>query len=228
MSYIPNRDTEFTSWFSQFKDAFATYALGLGFTAADVTNLNNSFTAWQNKYNDHQSAVTAARAARQAKLDQRDASTDLIRSLVKRIQANPSTTNQMRKEFGITVPKEGKTPVPPPKEAPFIELDYGTRGQVTVHVGTQPTNELFNKFPAGADFAQIFYRVDGGEWQFAAAASTSPFIHVLNNITPMMVEYRACYQNTTGQIGPWSESDTAYVSPIQNAGFQSVAEDEAA
>jgi hypothetical protein len=61
-----------------------------------------------------------------------------------------------------------------------------------------------------------------------AAASASPFIHVLDNITPLMVEYCACYQNTTGQLGPWSESDTAYVSPIQNAGFQSVAEDEAA
>lgn len=228
MDYIPKRDSDFLNWFSQFKEAFNTYASGLGFTPGDITSVNNSLTAWQNKYNDHLSAATAAQAARQAKSDQREASTELIRSLVKRIQSNPATTNQMRVEFGITVPKEGKTPVPPPKEAPFIELDYGTRGQVTVHVGTQPTNELFNKFPAGADFAQIFYRVEGGEWQFAAAASTSPFIHVLDNITPLMVEYRACYQNTTGQVGPWSESDTAYVSPIQNTGFQQVAEEEAA
>jgi len=227
-SYIPDGDAEFTNWFNQFKDTFSVYATGLGFSPGDTTALNNSLTSWQTKYTDHLSAMIAARAARQAKVDQREASETLIRGLVKRIQSNPSTTNQMRVEFGITVPKGDRTPIPAPQESPFIELECNERGQVIVHVGTLPTNERLNKYPDGVEFALIYFRVQGGEWEFAGSASTSPFLHTLNNETPLVVEYRARYQNPTGQVGPWCETDTAYVAPIQDGATVSALEEEAA
>lgn len=228
MDYIPRRDTGFTDWFLQFKEAFNLYAIGLGFTAGDVTEVNDSFADWQTKFADHLSAATVAHAARQAKLDQREASERLVRRLVRQIQSNPLVSHQMRKEFGITVPKAVRTPIPAPKEAPFIELECRVRGQVTLHLGTQPTNERLNKFPPEAEFVQIFYRVEGGDWQFAAASSTSPFIHELDNLIPLVVEYRARYQNPRGHVGPWSETDTAYVPPVQSLAFRQQTDEEAA
>jgi len=227
-NYLPSRDADFNNWFIHFKDVYAIYATGLGFSPADTTQLNNVFNNWQTGYTNHLAAANAALAARQIKADRRQAAEAVIRSFVKRIQSHPSTNNGMRKEFEITVPKEDRTPIPPPKDAPFLELDCSMRGRVIVHVGTMPTNEMFNKFPAGAEFAQIFYRMEGSDWQFAAAASTSPFVHELENITPIVVEYRACYQNPTGQVGPWSETDTAFVQPVQSVAFGAGAQDEAA
>jgi hypothetical protein len=41
--------------------------------------------------------------------------------------------------------------------------------------------------------------------------STSPFVHVVGNASPVTIEYRAAYLNSKGAQGPWGEMDAAYV-----------------
>ncbi|MGE0000472.1 MAG: hypothetical protein AB7F50_01170 [Fimbriimonadaceae bacterium] len=209
--YIPNSDANFDGWASTFRTNFGTLAAGLGFTPADITAVNNAYTAWSTAYAANIAAQNAAKGAAQTKTNQRKAAESVVRNFVTRIQANPATTDTIRAQLGITIKDTSRTPSPPPTESPLIELDWSKRGQVTIHVGNNPGNENSNKFPYPAKSVLLQYKLAGGEWQYLAVSSTSPFVHVVGNSTAQTMQYRAAYINSKGQQGPWSEADAAYV-----------------
>lgn len=210
--YIPAADDAFDHWFESFKTYFAANAVALGFAAADATTVTNSFTAWSGNLSAHISAVQAAKGARSTKDQSKNAAKAVIRSYVKRIQANPATTDTQRAALGITIPDGTRTPAQPPTDAPFMVLDWSQRGRVIVHAGTNPTNEQVNKMGPHAKNLLIQFRPVDGEWEYLAVVSSSPFVHIVGNVNPTTLEYRSAYLNSKGVMGPWSAVVTAYVS----------------
>lgn len=210
--YIPGPDANFDTWLSNFKTNFSVLSLTFGFTPADVTAVTNAYTNWNAAYTANIAAQNAARGAAQTKLNQKNAAEAVVRNYVVQIQSNPVCTDTMRAQLGITIKDTSRTPAPPPTDAPNLELDWSKRGQVTVHVGDIPSNELLNKFPYPAKTVLLQFRQAGAtDWTFLAVVSTSPFVHVVGNATSETLEYRAAYMNSKGQQGPWSENDSAYV-----------------
>lgn len=209
--YIPPSDDTFDTWFNNFKTYFVANAVALGFTAADGTTVGNSYTTWSGNLAAHVSAVQAAKGARQTKDQSKRAAKAVIRGYVKRIQANPATTDAQRAALGITVTDGQRTPAQPPTEAPFMVLDWSQRGRVIVHAGTNPTNEQVNKMGPHAKNLLIQFKTETGDWEYLAVVSSSPFVHVVGNVTAMTLEYRSAYLNSRGVMGPWSAVVTAYV-----------------
>lgn len=213
--FIPKQDAEFNNWYTQFFTNFSALASGLGFNPGEVAALTNARNQWMTAYDNHLAVQNSAKGARATKDNERAESENLIRAYVRRIQANPATTDQMRADLGITIASGKKTPSQVPSTAPGIELDWSERGQVTVHVGENPNNERINKMGPNAKSVLLQYRYPGGEWILAGVTTSSPFVHTINNTEAVVVEYRAQYLNPTGEPGPWSETDFAFVSPIQ-------------
>jgi len=123
--------------------------------------------------------------------------------------------NRMRADLGITIPTGKKTPAQIPGTSPGIELDWSERGQVVIHVGTNPNNERINKMGPNAKSVLIQFRYPNEEWQLAGVTTSSPFVHTVGNTEAVVIECRAQYLNSVGEPGPWSETDFAYVSPVQ-------------
>lgn len=214
-NYIPGPDAEFDTWFEAFNTMFAGMGATLGFSVSEINALNNSFTSWQLSYTDHVTTQNAARSAQEAKTDARLSAEERIRKYVKRIQAHQNTTNAIRASLGITVPKDSKTHPQVPAVAPGIETDWSQRGQVTLFFGTSPGKKRNNPFAEFAVAVLVQFRYAGGEWQHLSLTKKKEFTHVINNTEPITVQYRATYLNANDQQGPWSESDFAYVAPVQ-------------
>lgn len=212
-SYIPARDPEFNDW----QDNFITYCSGnlaaLGLTAADLTPLTNDQGDWKSKYPAHLTASAAAEAATQAKKTSRNNYTRDIRSLVRRIQARPQTTNAQRAALRINIPAP-RSPIPAPSSAPLALVDISNRLQHTLNYRDAASPDRRGK-PAGVAGAEIFMTIvpagtavptDPSEYQYVATDSAAPWVR---EFTPADAGKTACYLlrwvNPTAETGPWSE-----------------------
>lgn len=212
--YIPHRDALFDAWLSRFAAAFNTHAAALGFTAADVTAVMNAETGWQGDYTNHIAARNAAHGARATKDNRREEVEKLVRQYVRQIQSNPNTTDAIRAEMGITIPRSGSTLPSAPEVCPRIEVNWNERGRVRVYAGGTPGLAGW-KFPEPAKFVEVQYRFENGDWLLAGVTTRRTFNHILNNTEPVIVQYRARYLNGRGGQGPWSETDVAMVAPVE-------------
>jgi len=141
--YIPNPDPQFNTWEQNFVSTVNGNLAAYGLVAADMTPVTTAQTAWNSSYPDHQTAQAAAQAARQTKDANRASFEAAVRSVVRRIQANPSVSDTSKAAAGITVPDTTPTPSGPPTTAPTGRVESGQRLQHTVHFAdsTTPTSK---------------------------------------------------------------------------------------
>ncbi len=209
-TWPPLGNADFDAWMSAFNTYFQANFATWGFGAPESTAVLNAYNDWHAAFIANQAAQAAAEGAAQTQQNERQTSMDVIRPLVKQVQANPATTDIHRAGLGVNIP-DPRTPAQVPPTAPFIELDWSQRGQVTIHVGETPSNEQINKFGEFAQNVALQFKLSGGNFEHLGVTSHSPFVHVVGNTTAQTVEYRAAYLNSKGEQGPWSEVDDAYV-----------------
>jgi hypothetical protein len=75
----------------------------------------------------------------------------------------------------------------------------------------QEVTEVIDGFGQYAKHVILRFKADDGEREHLGVTSTSPFVHVVGNASPVTIEYRAAYLNSKGEQGPWGEMDAAYV-----------------
>lgn len=211
--FLPSRDPEFTDW----QDNFLTYAnanlAALGLVAADLAPLLADQGDWKAKYTAHIAATAAAEAATQAKKTSRSNFARDIRSLVRRIQARPQTTNAQRASLGINIPSP-RSPIAAPSTSPLALVDISNRLQHTVNYRDSSTPDRRGR-PTGVAGAEIFMTIvpagaavptDPSEYQYVATDSAAPWVR---EFTPADAGKTACYLlrwvNPTSETGPWSE-----------------------
>lgn len=213
--YIPKGDAAFDTWIAQFDTAFAAVAGTLGFDPGDIAAVNSVKNTWQTSYQTYIAVRNLAQGARAGKDNDRQNAERLIRSYVRQIQANPTTTDEIRGQLGIAIPRSSKTLTGVPTESPRIQLDWSQRGQITVYTGSAPGKVVGNKFPAFAKAVLIQWRFPNGAWQLLTVTNKKSFVHQVGNTEPVTLEYRAAYLNIAGGQGPWSETDVATVAPVE-------------
>ena len=177
--YIPQADTAFDAWQTNFVAYVTANLAGLGLAPADIAALTGLQTTWNAKLPAHVTAAAAAEAARQGKDNARGTFETEIRRLVRVLQASAAVDDAERQAMGITVPDATPTPVGPPVTRPVVKVDTSQRLRHTIHFADESTPTSKAK-PAGVRGAQVWMKVgdpapaDASECVYVATDTRTP------------------------------------------------------
>ena len=219
--YIPSSERDRVAWLNHFAAWMTTYGAAHGFTPAEIAEVVAAAADAEAAYNDSITAQAASRAAVVTKQHKISDAISLARDDVKRLQADPNTTDGDRAEAGITVPDTIKTPSSPMDvhevPSPGFYLDFGRRHEVTVHVGLNPHNEHENARPSCAVGAMVQYHLGGipeneDDWVNLSIVTDSPYVHTIHESQPTTIAYRACWVGKKMNLGPYGDPAVCTVS----------------
>ena len=221
--YLPNADAAFLTWATNFGNNLAQFAAALGILPAD--DLNVELGAYTAALGALTAAQSAARTARQAKEDARAALEEHVRSLARRVQANPATTDQMRVALGLTVAGAAPTMA----AATSLEghrvsawVDTAARLQHTIHFADISTPRSKAK-PKGIKGCEIWRKIGtppalaGGavnpaDLEFVALDTATPYVaEYASDAAGKTVYYVLRWVTNNDLKGPWSETVEATV-----------------
>jgi hypothetical protein len=217
--FLPGSDADLDNWLANFGSRLSADTTTYGFTPTEVTQLSTSISDYSSAFERSRAASDAAKSATADKRSTREQVVSIVRPFARRLQAHPAMTDTVRGLFGLTMqevrPVSGVRASTVPQDVPLLHLDFGTRGQITVHFGPNPGNENRNGLPTGAIGAVIqtvalnpvepAANLDGlTGWQWLDNATSSPFVHVLTPSAARVVAYRVAYLYRRGRRGPWS------------------------
>jgi len=110
--YLPRPDSVFDSWVADFIEYATSHSTELGLTDREAAELQKARKAWSQAFGRHQLAKETARLATDDKEQKRAEVEQAIRKYVRVIQARPATTNQQRRELGISLKSEEQQETP--------------------------------------------------------------------------------------------------------------------
>jgi hypothetical protein len=214
--YIPSNDSEFQAWLENFVSYAAAHLSDLGIAAPDIDPIANGKTDFDTKLTAHFSARQAAQSARQAKDDSRAGVEDLVRTLVRQLQASGDVDDTEREALGITVPDRIRT-----KELgdittrPVGVVDTSQRLRHEIRFSDEATPTRRAK-PKGIIGCEIWVKVLPAGEPAPSNPDELSFL-TLDTATPYAAEYEgedggktAHYMlrwvRRNGDKGPWSET----------------------
>ena len=130
--YQPSRDVDLQIWSTNFSNVAAGSAAILAISAAELTTLSGlvaDFTAALATAKDPSTRTPSAIVAKNAK---RIELTSFIRSLVRRFQANPAVSAQLKSDLAITIADRTPSPIPAPASKPLLTAVRQDQGSVEV------------------------------------------------------------------------------------------------
>lgn len=160
----------------------------------------------------------AAGAARILKDDEQDALEDMIRGLVRIIQANPTTTDGMRGDLLITIPDTIATPAPTPDSLPMIIIDTITPLRHEIVFSSEDSKAK----PESVRALEIWQKIGGAatgneaDYQFLAQDTDSPYMKQFQAAdSGKQAHYLFCWVNAAGMRGPWKMASATITSELQ-------------
>jgi len=126
--YIPSQDLDYQAWLANFVTVANANLAALGLIAGDMTPVTTAKTPFDTAIPDVVTKKAALETAVQNKDTCRKNSVASVRTVVRKIQANPAVTNALKASLGITVKDTSPTPVTPipPTDLVARGLDTGT------------------------------------------------------------------------------------------------------
>ena len=174
---------------------------------------------YQNALTAHVAAQVAAKSAREGKDDAKKALYSGIRSLVKIVQARPGLTDSQRAALGISIPKDSRTPVPPPTARPEPQIRDIAEFEHVLRIVDAETNKVAK--PEGVGGVEVWMKVvpsgdaapvDPDELEFAGYTTSSKYVQSFaGNEVGHTAYYRTRYLNTRGERGPWGNQIAATI-----------------
>ena len=210
--FIPKPDDQFDGFFTALSAYVSASYDTLGLSggqavalAAQHTNWENAWTAWQQEQNTYDSLLAAKNAAREA-------ATGVIRQFNAIVQAAPNVTDTAREAAGLPVHKTSRRPAPDPETHPVLYRVDNEHLLQRLWFADQNTPGSKAK-PKGAAMCEIRQSVVAA----GSAAPTDPDamgMLALDTKSPHRTDFEApevgktayyCQRwvNTTGQPGPW-------------------------
>ena len=173
--FVPLKDNVFDGWLANLAQRLGDHCAEVGLTAAEVAPLQARADEYAAARQEAARLQKLLRAATSEKRRTRKAAVETLRGLVRRAVAHPNMTDGLRRLLGLRVPDRVQSTCFVGTETPLLLLQAG-HGQITVHFGTSPGNELLNGKPAWAKGCNI-YRRKAGETEFRLRdfASSSPY-----------------------------------------------------
>jgi hypothetical protein len=218
-SYIPSRDSEFKLWSATLVTGIGSNPTGYGVSAGKMTALGDAQAKFDDDLNAHLAAQAAAKTATQTKRQSRSDFVDLIREVVKGIQANPAVTDAMKTAIGITVPDDHRTPAPVPTTHPIPQIEdieplthdvryadsaSGTRAKPD---GVRAAEVWMTILPAGAPIP-----TDPTGFELVDINSNGKFVQNFDAAdATKTAAYRLRWLNSRNERGPWGPVVTATI-----------------
>jgi hypothetical protein len=170
---------------------------------------------WEDKYGSYKDPTTRTKVITAAKNNARKAYEPLLRQLVSMLLSNPLVTDDDLTAMGLSR-GNGRTPVPVPSTVPVPTIDRNTVRRVTIYFRDENSGKRGK--PSGVSGAVV-------RWSIADTRPTD--VNDLGNSTldtksPISVNFAEaqrgktmwfamCWQNAKGQMGPFSEIQSAIV-----------------
>jgi hypothetical protein len=154
--YIPASDAQFNLWLHNFASQLNSSGTALGFSAGELSSLDEAVNLWDTQFAARLSARDAARSATALKRDARRAAIELVRPFARRVQAHPTTDDGVRAMMGLTPleqPPIGSEGAGPANETPLLALDFpgaGLRHARADHGALRPEPRQREPQPAAA------------------------------------------------------------------------------
>ncbi len=175
-NFLPGSDADLRDWgasfVSQVEAAPTPQTFGLDDTEASA--FVDAFAAYNAAYIKAHDEATRGPLATREKNTARDSFRTTARTTVAIVQAFPGTTDDMRQALQITIADSTRTPVPPPDQAPRLQVTSVNGHVVTLKVLDE--NDRKRK-PANVTTFNLFRYVgeappaDIGQWQFVSGNS---------------------------------------------------------
>jgi hypothetical protein len=214
MGYLPQADQDLRAWVANFVTYATANTVALGIVAGDVTPVSTAETNFDSALDAHVSEKALAKSATQTKDTSRKAMTQVVRALVRKLQASSTVTDAQREALGITVDDGSRSAVPAPASRPIVSVwvSQGLRQEVRFADENTPTRK---KKPDGVRGAEVWVKivnageappVDAGAMMFLDLSTSSPYVAEFpGDSAGKTAWYRLRWVNTRGEKGPWSE-----------------------
>lgn len=125
-SYIPRADGAFRSWLDQFVTVAISNAATLHLDAAQILQLATMNADWDNALQQVVELRNLTQSATLSKNRTRQSIESYVRQLVQSIQQNPTVSDRLRKELGVSVRRMERTQVKPVAPADLVAHGFET------------------------------------------------------------------------------------------------------
>ncbi len=216
--YVPRSDGNFNNWQKNLLAIAAENFTNWSIPIERITDLQNTGTNWEGKYNKTINRQDRTTADVRAKEDARLAYVEQLRKFVAQyLSFNDKVEDSDRERMGLTVRSGSHTPVAVPTSSPMVSIDFSVRLQ---HNFTSVDDSLPTRRskPTGVLGCEIWAKIDGeapkeaSELSYQSTATKSS--HLINfegNKTGKVVYYWFRWINKRQQTGPWSAMYSAII-----------------
>jgi hypothetical protein len=212
--WLPTKDALLLSFVTAMSAKITAAPVPLGLTASDATILSGLLTSYSSALATASNPSTRTKTAVMNKNVAKAQLVADVRSVAKRVQANPAVTAGQKTDLGLPVHSNTPTPVPTPSTVPelgFGPVTMGT-GIVTIKITDADVTNKRAK-PAGVQGAEIYSFVaatdatpvptDLEDWRFEGLATRSAFdIGYRPEDAGKTATIVARWYNAKGDVGP--------------------------
>lgn len=207
--YIPNKDSELSSWAENFVSVILANEAIWGIPSEEIREIQNAIQEFRSLY---EICATPARTSIivAQKNEARKRLVSLIRGMVDFRLKNPIITDDQLIAMGLPVKDKIPTPVPVPSNFPFVLIRV--LGRLLIEIIFYSTESIRKAKPYGCNGAVISYAIldnpphNQEELTHTVLATKTPYKMEFKEEERGKTVYIALrWQNTKGQLGPWSE-----------------------
>lgn len=199
-SYLPIKEAELGQWTAHFVTQATALQASIGITTGQIAALTAANSAWIAALSAATAEATRSKPTIVTKNTTRDAVIAIIRPLVREIQSYPGTTNTMRSQLGITVPK-----IPTPAGNP------GTPYQLKATLTSTGNVELSWKNKNASGCVYTIYRQVGGSGDYVAlgGVGSKKFTDTTIPAGTTQIQYHIQAVRPTG-VSAWAVLDVKF------------------
>ena len=215
-NFIPTSDAKFNDWQGNLITKLQLGAKKWGIPTAQMTELENLKKEFEIRYTTADNPATRTRAAVTMKNETRKTYESAIRSLLKAyVTYNPTVSDEDRINMGLPIHKTSRTPVSVPATYPEYTVETSLR-QIIIHF--RDAGKERKAKPTGVGGALIRWDIldtpptKAVELLNSVLDTASPYtLRFTENQRGSRVYFALAWQNTKGEVGPWSEIGMAIV-----------------
>lgn len=210
-SYLPQKLSEFATWFLNFASLITASPTTYGVTAGDAASIQASYDAFAAAYAISTSPTTRSPTTVQDTITARNTSVQIIRAYGRLILANQGVADADKVALGLHIRDAVNTPIPAPLTNPLLTLVGATPGQITAQYRDSAASPGIKAKPFGAAAMQLFVSIGTvapitpGATPFQKLVTKSPFFVDTSGGTPGQTAFiYGRWVTARGLVGPWS------------------------
>ncbi len=219
VSFIPNRDADFSEWMDNFVTYLTTYFADFGITQAEVTALGNADALWDTAYAAHVAAHTTAKSATAGKNEKRVSAEAMARSLAARINAYPGVTDEQKQAMRLVAPAPAGSggDLGLQDETPLALIDISNRLKHVMKIQNKTADGVQKSKPVDALGAEVWVKVgtapvDPSEMILLGVAAKGMYsVEYTGADAGKQAHYSLRWVTADGEKGNWSETESATI-----------------